>query len=291
MQQGGVDSAVVPPWRHKRVILDGLAVSVIDQGPIQASDRRTLLLVHGAQGNWSHWRANVDALAHGHRVVVPDMPGFGLSDSMPASGLDSLASILSSLIDELGLENVALAGYSFGSLPAARLAVIRSDVIARLLIINPPGWQERSPEMVDLQAKAGMRSKEQGVRAGVEFTLREIMLRNHGYIDTRCLDETEAAVRRFRMRTKDISRSVDLFSLLGGVAAPWHAMFSAEDPYHRYRLQERCDRLAAFKGAPCTTVVQAARHWVQQDRPETFNKVLADFANGSGSAIALPSSV
>ena len=281
-----LDAAAVPPWPARRVHTGGVELSVVDEGPLRpAAGRRTLLLLHGAQGNWSHWRANVDELARGGRVVVPDMPGFGLSEAAPAGDLDALAGTLADLVDRLGLHAVALVGYSFGSLVAVRLVALRPDAIERLLIINPPGWRERSPEMVDLQARAAARSKEAGVRAGVDFTLREIMLRNHAHIDQACLDQTEAAVRRFRMRTKDISRSVDLFELLGEVRIPWHVMFSAEDPYHRYRLQARCARLEAFKGAACTTVVRAARHWVQQDRPETFNQLIAEFASGDA---ALP---
>jgi len=286
------DTAAIPPWPYRRIEAGGVGISVVDYGPIDRNDTGLpLALLHGAHGNWHHWRANIDVLASHHRVIVPDMPGFGLSDVIPSADLNWLAATLSDLTQHLGIERVALAGYSFGSLAACTFAAAYPKVVDRLLIINPPGWQERSPEMVDLQMKAAIRGKEAGVRAGVEFTLREIMLHNHQYVDKSSLDQGVAAVRCLRLKTKKISRSVDLFELLSGVRCPWHVVFSAEDPYHRYRLEERTARLARFRGAPCVTVIKQAKHWVQQDRPDAFNWLIDQFAEPSVNLTDLPASL
>lgn len=291
-QRRDLAQAGVPPWSSKRVKVGDLELLVVDHGPTQVSrdaddEVPTLLLIHGAQGNWSHWRANVEELSRSYRVVVPDMPGFGMSGDLPNAGLPELAQAVGGVADVLALKRVALIGYSFGSLVATTLAGTRPNLVDRLMIINPPGWRERSPDMRDLQIKAAVRSKEAGLRAGLDFTLKEIMLRHHEVIDTACLDASEFAVRNLRMISKDISRSVDLFALLYAVAAPWWVVFSAEDPYHRYRLDERRLRLAWFKGGPCTTVVSQAAHWVQQDRPDTFNKLVACFVDSDPKRIAL----
>src|SRR5262249_57872706 len=44
---------------------------------------RPLLLLHGASGSWTHWIRNILPLAERFRVLAPDMPGFGDSDSLP----------------------------------------------------------------------------------------------------------------------------------------------------------------------------------------------------------------
>ena len=42
-----------------------------------------LVLLHGASGSWTHWIRNVLPLARHHRVLAPDMPGYGESDAPP----------------------------------------------------------------------------------------------------------------------------------------------------------------------------------------------------------------
>ena len=39
-----------------------------------------IVLLHGGHGSWTHWLANIPALAEGHTLLVPDMPGYGDSD-------------------------------------------------------------------------------------------------------------------------------------------------------------------------------------------------------------------
>jgi pimeloyl-ACP methyl ester carboxylesterase len=223
--------------------------------------------------------------------VVPDLPGFGKSGALPQPDLEGLAQAVAQLLDALAIERVAVIAYSFGSLVGLTLAMRRPDLVDRLMVINPPGWRERSPEMVDLQIKAAIRSKEAGLRAGIEFTLREIMLQNHALLDEACLDQSEFAVRHLRMISKDISRSVDLIAMLESISAPWHVVFSANDPYHRYKLEERRGKLAAVCGHECTTVIRDARHWVQQDQADVFNALVAAFVVGTTPATSLPSEV
>jgi pimeloyl-ACP methyl ester carboxylesterase len=257
-----------------------VGIRFLDQGPGAGTGAGLpLLLLHGSNGNWHHWRANVDALALHHRVIVPDMPGFGLSESAPVADLAGLSAALADLVRQLGLEQVALVGYSVGSLFACALASASAPAISRLLLINPPGWRERSAQVVDLQKQASIRGKEAGVRAGAEFTLRQIMLRNHQYMDEAMLNQTLAAIGSLRVITKSISRTTDLFALLGAIHCPWHVALSAEDPYHQHCLEERANRLTQFNGAPCVTVIQQARHWVQQDRPDAMNWLMSRFAD------------
>lgn len=291
-----LDQAGLPPWPNQKIRVGGQDLFVIDHGPTQRpadarGEGRTLLLLHGAQGNWSHWRANIEALSRCHRVIVPDMPGFGWSGDLQEPGLAGLANALSAMTDALGLNQVVLVGYSFGSLVATTLAGLRPDRVQRLMLINPPGWRERSPEVVELQIQAAQLSKQAGLRAGLSFTLREIMLCHPQWIDQACLDASEFAVRKLRLVSKDISRSVDLLALLKAVTAPWCVVFSSQDPYHRDKLEQRRTRLAELRGAPCTTVVADARHWVQQDRPDAFNTLVCHWADPDQDPASMPALV
>ena len=47
---------------------------------MEFGDRAPVILMHGAGMGGPVWHRQISALAHDHRVIVPDIPMFGLSD-------------------------------------------------------------------------------------------------------------------------------------------------------------------------------------------------------------------
>ncbi|MDX1730837.1 MAG: alpha/beta fold hydrolase, partial [Aurantimonas coralicida] len=92
-------------------------------------DGPPLALLHGGHGSWLHWLLAIPALARHHRLLVPDLPGFGESaslDDAPAAGTAAAeavaAPVLAGLNTLCGERPVALAGFSFGGVIAATMA-------------------------------------------------------------------------------------------------------------------------------------------------------------------------
>jgi pimeloyl-ACP methyl ester carboxylesterase len=82
-----------------------------------------LLLIHGMAGSWQTWLANISELGQHYRVIAVDLPGFGGSESLPAgSEFDAYGQMLEGLLDELGLQSVAVIGHSLGGLVALTFA-------------------------------------------------------------------------------------------------------------------------------------------------------------------------
>lgn len=83
---------------------------------------RPVVLIHGWPLSAESWKAQVPVLKHaGYRVVAYDRRGFGRSEK-PADGYeyDTLADDLAAVIDELGLQDVTLVGFSMGGGEVAR---------------------------------------------------------------------------------------------------------------------------------------------------------------------------
>ena len=83
---------------------------------------RPVVLIHGWPLSAQAWEPQVMALrAAGHRVVAYDRRGFGRSDK-PASGYsyDTLADDLQRVMDQCGLQDVTLVGFSMGGGEVAR---------------------------------------------------------------------------------------------------------------------------------------------------------------------------
>lgn len=105
-----------------------------------AADADTVLMVHGLRGT-HHGLELIAAGLPDHRVVIPDLPGFG--DSGPMTGqrhdVAGYARVITELIEQLGGRKrpVVLLGHSFGSIIAARVAASAPELVRRLVLINP----------------------------------------------------------------------------------------------------------------------------------------------------------
>lgn len=78
----GDDSAWITvdwPALTRRERIFGRDVNVVDTG----GDGPPLLFVHGLGGCWQNWLLNIPAFMGSHRVIAPDLPGFGASE-LPA---------------------------------------------------------------------------------------------------------------------------------------------------------------------------------------------------------------
>jgi len=83
---------------------------------------RPVVLIHGWPLSAQSWEPQLSALhAAGHRVVAYDRRGFGRSDK-PQSGYryDTLADDLQRVLDQCGLQDVTLVGFSMGGGEVAR---------------------------------------------------------------------------------------------------------------------------------------------------------------------------
>ena len=103
-----------------------------------------VVLVHGTP-TWSFlWRGLIRALAPDHRVIAPDHLGFGLSDKPPGAPYrpEDHARRLASLIDGLGLHDVALVVHDFGGPIGLSYAVERPENVQALVVYNTWMWSK-----------------------------------------------------------------------------------------------------------------------------------------------------
>lgn len=132
-------------WNGRKRFLamhDGRRLAYIDGG---AGDR-PLFLLHGYTDSSRSWSLIEPHLA-GHRLVMPDLPGHGLSTAMPLPALEAFADDILRLADALGLERFAVAGHSMGAVTALVLAArhgARVEALASLCGSLQPGLLART---------------------------------------------------------------------------------------------------------------------------------------------------
>ena len=235
-----------------------------------------LVLIHGGHGAWTHWIRNIDALARHFRVIVPDLAGFGDSGdfAVAAHGPERMELLVESL--RLGVEHLApqedmhLAGFSFGGAVAGLLAP-RLPRLQRLALLGCGGHggarRDRQP-LHDWRAHQGAQ-RWQALQQNVEAFMLS------GPVDALALQVHGQACERTRFRSKAISRSPLLLQALQDFDKPVLLVWGEDDV--TAIPAEAALALTQHQPRRDWTILAGAGHWVQYERPEAINTLLASW--------------
>lgn len=148
----------------------------------------TIIMIHGYRGT----HHGLELIAHyltDFNIIVPDLPGFGLSPALAHSFADDYANWLNQFIDNLSLKSKpVLLGHSFGSIIASNYASQYSQNIDRLILLNPisSATTEEFVHLTDFYYKVGQLLPESLGRHWFSSKIltvaaSEIMMRTHNH--------------------------------------------------------------------------------------------------------------
>lgn len=95
-----------------------------------------VLALHGVTGHGARWRVLAEALPH-VRFVAVDLRGHGRSPWTPPWNIEQHVADALAVLDDLGLDRVAVAGHSFGGAIALHLAHAAPERVERLMLLDP----------------------------------------------------------------------------------------------------------------------------------------------------------
>lgn len=113
----------------------GVRLHLASAGP---ADAPPVLALHGWPQHWWSWRDVIGELAGEFRLLCPDLRGLGWS-GQPADDdfrKQRLADDAIALLDELGIEQVRLAGHDWGAYAAILAAVTAPERFSSLLAMS-----------------------------------------------------------------------------------------------------------------------------------------------------------
>lgn len=131
------------PFRSRFAVIDGMRLHYIDEG-----SGPVVWMMHGMP-MWGYvYRKLIPPLVRaGYRCFVPDLMGFGLSDKpedAAAHRFDRHVSMMTQLIDHVGLRDITVLGQDWGGPIALSYALARPANIRALVLLNT--FIERFPE-------------------------------------------------------------------------------------------------------------------------------------------------
>jgi pimeloyl-ACP methyl ester carboxylesterase len=290
-QEGGWQLSE-PQIRHERVRGDGvnLHVAIAGNGP-------PVILLHGFPANWYSWHHQIPALvAAGYSVWAPDLRGYNLSDipvEREAYHLRHLANDVAAIVSATGSPRAHVAGHDWGGIIAWTFAGMHPGLLDRLIILNAPHMQIylervwRTSQMfrswyVSLFQLPTL--PEQALAAGNFWLARSIFERTtvrRGVFSEAELDYYVSGLAR----PGALKAALDYYreNILPGKLAL--ASSSRTDAETLIIWGERDPALGTFllegteRFAPHLRIqrIPDVSHWVQNEAPETVNRLMVRF--------------
>jgi pimeloyl-ACP methyl ester carboxylesterase len=80
------------------------------------------MLVHGFPADGNLWHHVMTTLSGSFRLLVPDLPGSGLSPTIDSLSIEDMAELLCAILDQQAVEQCVLVGHSMGGYAALAFA-------------------------------------------------------------------------------------------------------------------------------------------------------------------------
>jgi pimeloyl-ACP methyl ester carboxylesterase len=124
---------MVDEFTHAYADVDGVRLHWAELGTGSAAP--PLVLLHGIGDSYLSWHPVAAALARDRRVLMPDLPGCGLSSRPDASySLTWVAQVIADWLAQLGLGSVDLVGHSYGGGVAQMLLLACPGRVRRMVL-------------------------------------------------------------------------------------------------------------------------------------------------------------
>jgi pimeloyl-ACP methyl ester carboxylesterase len=110
-----------------------------------------VIMIHGFPDFWYSWRDQMEALSPSYQVVAIDQRGYNLSDK--PKGVESydmglLVGDVAAVIKHLGRDKAIVVGHDWGGIVAWSLAMMKPEMVEKLIILNLPHPKGLNRELV-----------------------------------------------------------------------------------------------------------------------------------------------
>jgi len=118
-------------------------LAYVDEGPGEGESSSTIVLLHGSPGTKADFEGIQSVLRQRHRLVAPDLPGFGASThDVPDYSVRAHGRYVLQVLDELGIERAHFVGFSMGGGVALELYDMAPERVDSLTLLSAIGVQE-----------------------------------------------------------------------------------------------------------------------------------------------------
>ena len=244
---------------------------------------RPIVLIHGYPFNRSLWNEQVAALSTSYRVIVPDLRGFGESESSPPPAtMNRMAQDVAQLMDHLEITRAVIGGLSMGGYVA--LAFYKQfPSRVRALILADTRARADTEEGKQTRAQQAEKALSEGMAGIADAMLPKLLT-------PETVSKRPEIVKRVRdmiLKTKPegaaaallgMAQRDDQTELLSTITSKTLIIVGAEDAITPAADSEKMHN--AIAGSRLV-VLESAGHVSNLERTEKFNEAVMDFLRDS----------
>ena len=242
-----------------------------------AGEGEPVLLIHGLGSCGEDWAPQIAHFRRSHKVVSIDLRGHGRSSKpRDAYSIERFARDTAAVLDALKTGPAHVVGISLGGMVAFQLAVAAPQLVRSLIIVNSgpevpaQTFKQRLPLYIRLLFiyTLGLPKMAKMIAKKLFLEPGQADLRN-GFIDRLTSNEKRCYVASLRA----IFAGWGVADRLGDIRCPV-LFIAADQDYTPVALKQAyVDRLPDAR----MVVVPNSRHALPMEKPDAFNRALADF--------------
>ncbi|MGP2439704.1 alpha/beta fold hydrolase [Streptomyces sp. JW3] len=269
----------------RTALVDGASVAYWEAGPPEGEP---ILLLHGYPANHRCWRHQIPPLSRTHRVIAPDLLGWGDSDHplhLPFD-YDTEVARVGRFLDALGIDSANLFGHDYGGFLALGFTQAHPTRVRRLAILNSRAQSSFTRPWYTVFTLLTVLGRIPVLRAAARrlpFTalhrraFTPLLRSGHldpatlrTYVDWMDTPEGRRGLLHFFSDYRTAPRP-ELRRRLGEISCPTAVVWGREDPYLGPAI---ATELAAHVPGADLTMLDDTGHWLMEERPEETTAAL-----------------
>lgn len=259
----------------RSISVPGATLNVATQG-----DGPDLLFVHGFPFDHRMWTSVADHLAMSHRVIAPDMRGFGASSATEGVvSMEQMADDLFAVLHALDIrEPLVLCGLSMGGYVAMQFVKKYADRLRGLILCDTRTGAD-PPEVKRSRETLADSITDEDVETLADAMIPKLFSRQSIETSAACVESVRTMIMAqtstgIAAAARGMALRDDTTELLRTVPCPSLVVVGEEDlPSPPYEMQGIADKLhdATF------VEIEGAGHMTPLEKPDVFNTAIETF--------------
>ena len=236
---------------------------------------RALVFVHGYLGGSAQWGAQVEAFRASHRVITPDLPGYGRNCALTApEEIGAFADYALEHARSMGVERFDLVGHSMGGMIVQEMVARAPERVDRLVLYGT-GPVGLLPGRFETIAESRRRVVEEGPQAtGRRISATWFVDYERAPNYPVCADLAVLASQQAALAGLTAMERWSGEAALEKIASPTLVLWGDCDRTYTWSQQQKLWQ--GIAGARLA-VIPGCAHAAHLEKPQLFNAILADF--------------
>jgi len=261
------------------------AIKYIDQG-----QGNVIVLLHGVPTSGWLYRKMIDSLSKNHRVIAPDMLGFGSSDSPEGYEIyseENHAKRIVALLDHLEVDTWTHVMHDAGGLWTWELLKNHPERISKLIVLNTIIYEEGFDPPIRFEEGFMARTAMWGYRNGITTNMMLRGLFKSGLLENTLTKNDVVGYKKpllegktkamYYFFTQTCNALPDYSEVLKNSNIPVKVIWGAEDDFLLWETQKQ--RVMDDLGITEKDVhILDAKHFIQEEKPSEIAKLILEFS-------------